>query len=247
MVSIAHFRLTRTAAAYLRAHGVKGSRELVVNSILPLQSRVPRPVRDFLKALTLLVFDFASTIVFLVLFLLTHNTILSVGLGIAFSLAQTGTQFVRRKPIGAMEWLSLFLVIASGAATLLTDDPRFVLFKPSVFYGIVGVVMLKPGWLNHYAPAIARRVAPDVVAVVGFTWAGLMFVSATVNAFVALTCSVATWALIMPIFGIVSKMVVFSFGFVAIRVTVVRRVRAMPALERDALLAATGISVTASP
>jgi hypothetical protein len=134
MVSIAHFRLTR-AAAYVRAHGVKGSQELAADFMLPLQSRVPRPVRDFLKALTLLVFDFASTIVFLVLFLLTHNTILAVGLGIAFSLAQTGTQFVRRKPIGAMEWLSLFLVIASGAATLLTDDPRLCCSSRACFTG----------------------------------------------------------------------------------------------------------------
>ena len=128
MVRVADFRLTK-AAAHVRAHGVKGSRELVVNFIQPLQSRVPRPMRDFLKALTLLLFDFASTIVFLVLFLLTHNTILSVGLGIAFSLAQTGTQFIRRKPIGTMEWLSLFLVTAPGTATLLLEDPRYVLLR----------------------------------------------------------------------------------------------------------------------
>ena len=197
-------------------------------------------MRDFVKALTLLLFDFASTILFLILLFVTHNTILSVGLSIALSLAQTGTQFVRRKPIDAMEWLSLFLVIATGTATLLTDDPRFVLFKPSVFYAIVGVVMLKVGWLNHYLPAIVRAVASDVAVVVGFVWAGLMFVSATVNAIVALTCSVATWALIMPIFGIVSKLAVFSFGFAAIRVVTTHRVRAMPAVERDALLASTG-------
>jgi intracellular septation protein len=75
---------------------------------------------------------------------------------------------------------------------------------------------------------------------VGFVWAGLMFVSAAVNAFVALTCSVATWALVMPIFGIVSKAVVFLFGFATMRIVAVRRVRAMPALERDALLVSTG-------
>jgi intracellular septation protein A len=51
-----------------------------------------------------------------------------------------------------MELLSLFLVIAAGTATLLTNDPRFVLFKPSVIYVIVGVVMLKPGWMNRYLP-----------------------------------------------------------------------------------------------
>jgi intracellular septation protein len=197
-------------------------------------------MRDFLKAAKLLLFDLVSTIFFVVLFLLTHNIVLSVGFGIAVGLAQIGTKFVRGKPIDTMEWLSLFLVIAAGTATLLTDDPRFVLFKPSVIYTIVGVVMLKSGWINRYLPAIARAVIPDVAVVVGFVWAGLMFVSAAVNAFVALTCSVATWALVMPIFGIVSKVVVFLFGFAVMRIVAVRRVRAMPALERDALLVSTG-------
>lgn len=195
---------------------------------------------DFLKAAKLLLLDLASTIFFLVLFLLTHSIVLSAGFGIAVGLAQIGTKFVRGKPIDTMEWLSLFLVIAAGTTTLVTDDPRFVLFKPSVIYTIVGVVMLKSGWMNRYLPAIARAVVPDVAVVVGFVWAGLMFVSAAVNACVALACSVATWALVMPIFGIVSKVVVFLFGFAAMRIVAVRRVRAMPALERDALLVSTG-------
>jgi intracellular septation protein len=197
-------------------------------------------MRDFLKAAKLLFLDLASTILFLVVFLLTHNTILSVGLGVALGLAQIATQFARRKPIDTMEWLSLFLVITAGAATLLTNDPRFILFKPTVIYVIVGVVMLKPGWMNRYLPAIARVVVPDVATVVGFLWAGLMFVSAAVNAFVALTCSVVTWAVVMPIFGIVSKVALFLIGFATMRVIGRRRVRAMPALERDALLASTG-------
>jgi intracellular septation protein len=197
-------------------------------------------MRDFLNAAKLLLLDLASTIVFLVVFLLTHNTILAVGLGMALGLAQIATQFVRRRAIETMEWLSLFLVIAAGTATLLTDDPRFVLFKPTVIYAIVGLVMLKPGWMNRYLPDIARAVVPDVAVIVGFVWAGLMFVSAMVNAFVALTCSVATWALVMPIFGIVSKLTVFVIGFAAMRFVGRRRVLAMPELERDALLVATG-------
>jgi intracellular septation protein len=197
-------------------------------------------MRDFLKAVKLLLLDLASTILFLALFLTTRNIILSVTLGMALGLLSIGTRFFRRKPIHAMQWLSLFLTIAVGTATLLTNDPRFVLFKPSVIYAIVGVVMLKRGWLNPYIPAIARAVAPDVAVVVGFVWAGLMFVSAAVNAIVALTCSVTTWAMTMPIFAISSKAAVFLFGFIAIRMIVLRRVRAMPALDRDALPVSTG-------
>jgi intracellular septation protein A len=197
-------------------------------------------MKEFLAAAKYLALDLASTLFFLAVFLLTHNTILSVGLGIAFGLVQIGTQFIRGRPIATMEWLSLFLIVATGTATLLTNDPRFVLFKPSLIYAIVGVVMLKPGWLNRYLPDIVKTVSPDVATAVGFLWAALMFVSAAVNAFVALTRSVAEWALVMPIYGIVSKLAVFLIGFAAIRLMTRRRVRAMPDPERDALRASTG-------
>ena len=204
-------------------------------------------MKHFLTAARLLALDLASTLVFLVLFLLTHNTALSVGIGIAFGVTQIGIQMVRRRRIDTMEWLSLFLVVTAGTATLLTNDPRFVLFKPSVIYAIVGVVMLKPGWLNRYLPEIAQTVVPDVAVKVGYVWSGLMFVSAAVNAFVALTCEITTWAVVMPIFGIVSKIVVFLGGFAAIRFTARRRIRAMPEAQREAVLALEGAPATATP
>ena len=40
-------------------------------------------MKDFLNAARLLLLDLASTLFFLVVYLLTHNTILAVGLGIA--------------------------------------------------------------------------------------------------------------------------------------------------------------------
>jgi intracellular septation protein len=197
-------------------------------------------MKYFLNAARMLLLDLASTLAFLVLYLLTHNTTLSVGLAIALGVAQIGIQLIRRRTVGTVEWLSLVLIVAAGTASLLTDDLRFVLFKPSVIYAVAGGVMLKPGWLNRYLPDIARTVVPDVAVAVGFAWAGLMFATAAVNAFVALTCSVATWALVMPIFGVMSKLVVFLVGFASLRMIGRRRVRAMPALERDALLAPTG-------
>ncbi|MGO4714978.1 inner membrane-spanning protein YciB [Bradyrhizobium sp. 2TAF24] len=204
-------------------------------------------MRYFLTAAGRLLLDLASTLCFLVVFLLTDNTALAVGIGVALGLAEIGFQLVRRKPIDTMEWLSLFLVVAAGAATLLTDDPRFLLFKPSVIYVIVGVVMLKRGWMTRYLPPIAQQVVPDVAVSVGFAWAGLMFVSAAVNAIVALAFSLATWAVVMPIFGLASKAILFVAGFAVLRLTARRRLRAMPEHERNAVLAATGVHPPAPP
>src|SRR5580698_4126075 len=204
-------------------------------------------MKEFFAAAKFLALDMASTLFFLALFFLTHNTLLSVSLGIALGVAQIGFQLIRRKPVATMEWLSLFLIVAAGLTTLYTNDPRFVLIKPSVFYAIVGVVMLKPGWLNRYLPDIVKQVTPDVATGVGYYWAALMFVSAGVNAYVALTRSLAEWAMFMPIYGIVSKVVVFGTGFAIIRFMTRRRVRAMPEADREALLASTGYQNSVAP
>lgn len=204
-------------------------------------------MKAFLQTAKLLLGDMASSLLFLILFSLTHNVILSACLGMSLGLIQVAVQFARRKPIDVMEWMSLFLVIASGTATVLTDDPRFVLFKPTAIYAVVGMVMLRPGWMNRYLPSIARAVASDVATYVGFAWAGLMFVSAALNAYLAMNGDLATWALVMTVFGIVSKVVLAVAGFAAIRLAARRRIRAMPSAERDALLLSTGWRATSPP
>ena len=149
-------------------------------------------MKNLFAAAKLLLLDMASTFLFVVLLLLTQNIPLSVILGVALGVAQIGWEFVRKKPIDTMQWMSLFLVVGSGAATLLTKDPRFVMLKPSLIYVVVGVVMLKPGWINRYLPPVAKAVVPDIAVILGFAWSGLMFISAAVNTIVALNFSMAT-------------------------------------------------------
>ena len=84
-------------------------------------------MKNLFHAGRFLLLDMASTLFFLALYLSTDSILLSVALGVALGIAQIGWQFARKKPIETMEWLSLFLVVGSGAATLITNDPRFVL------------------------------------------------------------------------------------------------------------------------
>ena len=187
-------------------------------------------MKNLFDAGKLLLLDMASTFFFLVLYLLTHNITLSVALGMALGAAQIGWQFARRQPIDTMQWMSLFLVLGSGAATLLTSDPRFVMVKPSVIYTIVGIVMLKPGWMNRYLPPIAIEMVPDIAVIFGYVWAGLMFFSAGLNLIAALNFSVVTWSAFMSVYAIVSKALLFLLGFVTMRTIGKRRRRAQMAL-----------------
>ena len=185
-------------------------------------------MRNLFAAAKLLLLDLASTVFFLVVFLLTKNIPLSVVLGVALGIGQIGWEFVRKRPIDTMQWMSLLLVVGAGSATLLTNDPRFVMVKPSLIYLVVGVVMLKPGWMNRYLPPIAKELAPDIAFIFGFIWSGLMFFSAALNLIVALNFSVVTWASFMSVYGIVSKLSLFLVQYAVMRYVGVRRRRAMP-------------------
>ena len=188
-------------------------------------------MRNLFAAAKLLLLDLASTFFFLVVYLLTKNIPLAVALGVALGIGQIGWELLRKRPIDTMQWMSLFLVVAAGAATLLTNDPRFVMLKPSLIYIVVGVVMLKPGWMNRYLPPVANEVVPDVALIFGFVWSGLMFFSAALNLIVALNFSVVTWASFMSVYGIVSKLGLFLIQYATMRYIGLRRRRAMPSPE----------------
>jgi intracellular septation protein len=180
-------------------------------------------MKNLLVAGKLLLLDLASTFFFLIVYSVTKNIVLSVVLGMALGVAQIGWELARKKPIDTMQWLSLFLVMGFGTATLISNNPRFVMVKPSLIYLVVGVVMLKPGWMNRYLPPVALEVVPDIATIFGFVWSGLMFFSAVLNLIVALNFSVQTWASFMTIYGIVSKLSLFMTQYATMRLIGVRR------------------------
>jgi len=185
-------------------------------------------MKDLFAAAKLLLLDLASTVFFLLVFLLTKDIPLAVVLGVALGVAQIGWEFIRKRPIDTMQWLSLLLVVGAGTATLITNDPRFVMVKPSLIYLVVGTVMLKPGWINRYLPPVAKELVPDIAFIFGFVWSGLMFFSAALNLIVALNFSVATWASFMSVYGIVSKLGLFLIQYATMRYIGIRRRRATP-------------------
>jgi intracellular septation protein A len=169
--------------------------------------------------------DMASTFFFMALLATTHNVMLAVALGMALGVVQILWRRMRAEPIDAMQWLSLFLVIASGSATLILHDPRFAMAKASVIYIVVGVVMCRPGWMNRYLPPIALEVAPDIAYAFGFVWAGLMFFSSALNLALALLLKPLEWAAFMSAWALGSKLTLFAIQYATMRLIGGQRVR----------------------
>jgi intracellular septation protein A len=185
----------------------------------------PLPMKSLFRSATFLLLDMASTFFYLAVYLTTKSIPVAAVAGIGLGIAQLVWERWRGKPIDAMQWMSLFLVVASAMATVLTHDPRFVMLKASAIYVIIGVVMLKPGWMNRYLPPEAIEIVPDLGYVFGFVWAGLMFLSAVVNIVAALNLSVLAWTGFMSTYALATKLGLFLIQYTVMRTIGVRRRR----------------------
>jgi intracellular septation protein A len=170
--------------------------------------------------------DFLSAIVFLVIYLTTDNVVLATSVAIAGAVAQVIYSRVKGQPLSFMTYASLALVIVLGSATLLTNDPRFVLAKPSIAHFAIGAIMLKRGWMLRYMPPIVAENIPEYVTAAGFAWAALMFVLGLGTIAVASTGDIKLWAFYVSVVLIGAKLTAFAVQYVAFRILVTNRVRA---------------------
>jgi intracellular septation protein A len=180
-------------------------------------------------ALLRLATDFLSTIVFLVIYLGTDNIVLATSFAIAGALAQVIHARIKGKPLGFMTYASLGLVIVLGTATLLTNDPRFVLAKPSIAHFAVGAIMLKRDWMLRYVPPIVSETIPEYVTIAGYAWAALMFVLGAGTIGVAATGDLRLWTIYVSVVMIAAKILAFAVQYVAFRIIVTSRLRSMRA------------------
>ena len=170
--------------------------------------------------------DFLSAIVFLTLYLTTGNVVLATSVAIAGAVAQVVYSRVKGQRLNFMTYASLGLVIVLGSATLLTNDPRFVLAKPSIAHFAIGAIMLKRGWMLRYVPPIVSETIPEYVTIAGYAWAALMFALGAGTIAVASTGDLKLWALYVSVVLIGAKLTAFAVQYVAFRVVVTNRIRA---------------------
>src|ERR1700709_2709099 len=137
--------------------------------------------------------DFLSTIVFVALYAIIDNVVIATSVAIAVAVAQVIYAHIKGAQLGFMTYASLALVIVLGSATLLTNDPRFVLAKPAIGHFAIGAIMLKRGWTLRYVPPIVAETIPEYVTLAGFAWAALMFALGCGTIAVALTGDMKLW------------------------------------------------------
>lgn len=186
----------------------------------------PRPVHPLIHAGKWLASDMFSTLIFVGLYALTHSLIATTILAIAAGVGQIAYLKSRGRPVDAMQWMSLGLVIVFGGAAFLTQDPRFIMLKPTLIYCAIGTVMLRRGWMNRYMPPRALEWSSDVLTVFGYAWAAMMFGTAALNLYLAILGDPVLWAWVLGIFPIASKFGLIMIQYGVTRAVTIARIRA---------------------
>jgi intracellular septation protein A len=159
-------------------------------------------------------------------FLAAGDVLIATGVAIAGGIGQFIYARIRRTKLDTMTWASLALVILLGSATLLTNDPRFVLMKPSIAHFAIGTIMLRRGWMLRYQPDIVKDNAADVAVIAGYAWSALMFVLGAGVIATALTGDVKLWAFYVTVIAVGAKIVAFAIQYFVTRVVITRRLSA---------------------
>jgi intracellular septation protein A len=170
--------------------------------------------------------DLLPTIVFAILVAMKADVRVATGAAVVVSVGQLVLQAViTRRRFAPLQWASLGLVLLFGGASLMTNDPRYLMAKPTLVYTIIGFVMLQRGWMMRYLPPVAEGRGASVMVAFGYVWAGLMFVTAAANLVTAVWYPQA-WPVFLAIFPMSSKIALFAIQYVSVRTFILRQVKA---------------------
>ena len=194
------------------------------------QQQPARQIHPLFHAGRFLLEDLVSTLAFVGLYAIFHSIYLATFLAIAIGISQIAYTRFRRRAVDVMQWLSLFLVVVFGGATLLTHDARFIMVKPTLIYTAVALVMCKPGWMLRYMPPIAVARAGDVIGAFGYVWSAMMFCTGLANLLLDVYASHETWAWFIGVVPLASKFALVLVQYLTTRFIIVRRMRGEGAL-----------------
>jgi intracellular septation protein len=182
------------------------------------------------QALSHLLSDLLSAILFFVVYLVSGNIIAAAAIAIVVGLAQLAGAKLAGRRIEPMQWMILGLVVVLGAATMLTQSPRFMMVKPSIGHFAVALIMLRRGWMIRYLPDIATQSLPESVPIAaGYAWAALLAAIGIVNLGFAAYGDMTSWAWFISFGAIGAKLAAFALQYVVFQTMIRRRLAQVPA------------------
>ncbi len=86
--------------------------------------------------------DFLPIVLFFAAYWLNHDIFLATKVLIAATVILFAWTWIRHRKIDTMQWISLGICLLLGAATLIFHDDRFIIWKPTVMYWLMGGALM---------------------------------------------------------------------------------------------------------
>ncbi|MBF0622721.1 MAG: septation protein A [Magnetococcales bacterium] len=146
----------------------------------------------------------------------TSDIYIATGALIVTLCLQMGWTWYRNRALQTMQWVTLFLVIIFGGATLLLRDPLFIQWKPTILNYLFALAFAVAGWFTGQ-PLIkklldGRVTLPDQQwQTLNTAWVLFFLFSGTLNLFVVYNFSEAFWVN-FKLFGLMGLTFLFVIG-----------------------------------
>ncbi len=120
--------------------------------------------------------DFFPLLLFFAAYL-WQGIFFATGVAIVASIVQIAWIHWKHGRAGVTHWLSLVIIVVFGGATLLLQDKTFIMWKPTVLYGLFGVILAvgKLGFGRDLIAYLMKGVSLPAAIWTRLTWAWVAF------------------------------------------------------------------------
>ena len=156
--------------------------------------------------------DFFPLLVFFAAYL-WQGIYFATGVAIVASIAQIAWIHWKHGRAGVTHWLSLVIIVVFGGATLLLQDKTFIMWKPTVLYGLFGAILaigklaFDRDLLRHVMKGVA--LPPPVWTRLTWSWVAFFALMGVANWYVAFHYSEQVWVL-YKVWGGIGLFLVFA-------------------------------------
>jgi intracellular septation protein len=159
-----------------------------------------------------LLFDFFPLLLFFAAYL-WQGIYVATGVAMVASVAQIAWIHWKHGRASVIHWLSLVIIVVFGGATLLLQDKTFIMWKPTVLYGLFGAI-LAVGKLGFGRDLLAHLMKGVVVSKsvwtrLTWTWVAFFAFMGAANWYVAFHFSEETWVM-YKVWGGIGLFLVFA-------------------------------------
>ena len=161
-----------------------------------------------------LIVDFLPVILFFAAYKL-YDIYVATGVAIAAAITHIAWCLIRHEKIKPVQWIGLGFILVFGAATILLHDEFYIKIKWTLFYGLMGSLIIGAVALgkNPLKSVLGSEIdlPAEVWRKLSYSWGGFFLLLAGLNQYFAMTLSLDAWVKV-KVFGGSALSLVFVFA-----------------------------------